>query len=97
LRAFSSNKKPEAAYFVAENGKRTGILILNINDASEIAAVAEPWFLALSATVEVTPVMLPEDLQEGGSRYRRGREEIQLENSRQNRQGASDARVTLGK
>jgi hypothetical protein len=62
-RAFSRKQKPEAAYFVAENGKRTAILILNINDASEIAAIAEPWFLALSAAVEVTPVTLPEDLQ----------------------------------
>jgi hypothetical protein len=34
-----------------------------MNEASEIPAIAEPWFLALSAAVEVTPVMLPEDLQ----------------------------------
>ena len=63
IESILQQQKPEAAYFVAENGKRTGILILNINDASEIAAIAEPWFLALSAAVEVTPVMLPEDLQ----------------------------------
>jgi len=63
IESILQQQKPEAAYFVAENGKRTGILILNINEASEIAAIAEPWFLALSAAVEVTPVMLPEDLQ----------------------------------
>jgi len=36
-------QKPEAAYFLPENGKRTGILIIDIQDASEIAAIVEPW------------------------------------------------------
>src|SRR5437016_6024348 len=56
-------QKPEAAYFVADNGKRTGILIMNMADPSEIPAIAEPWFLALNAAVEVTPAMVPADLQ----------------------------------
>jgi hypothetical protein len=56
-------QKPEAAYFVSENGKRTGILIVNMEDASEIPALAEPWFLALNASIEVTPAMVPADLQ----------------------------------
>jgi hypothetical protein len=56
-------QKPEAAYFVAENGKRTGILILNVENASEMAEIAEPWFLALNAAVEVTPAMVPADLE----------------------------------
>jgi hypothetical protein len=56
-------QKPEAAYFVAENGKRTGILIINMDSASDIPAIAEPWFLALNAAIEVTPAMIPADLQ----------------------------------
>ncbi|MBV9406418.1 MAG: hypothetical protein JO211_13820 [Acidobacteriaceae bacterium] len=56
-------QKPEAAYFVADNGKRTALLILNMNDASEIPALAEPWFLAMNASIEVTPAMVPADLQ----------------------------------
>jgi hypothetical protein len=59
-------QKPEAAYFLAEDGKRTGILILNLSSESEIPAVAEPWFLALNAAIEVTPVMIAEDLQKAG-------------------------------
>src|SRR6266516_3551060 len=58
--------KPEAAYFMAEDGKRGGILIVDITDASQIPALAEPWFLAANARVELFPVMLPEDLAKAG-------------------------------
>jgi len=59
-------QKPEAAYFVADNGKRTAILIVNMEDASELPAIAEPWFQALHAAVEATPAMVPADLQKAG-------------------------------
>ena len=58
--------KPEAAYFTAEGGNRGGILIVNMDDASQIPAIAEPWFLAGKASVEILPVMLPEDLARAG-------------------------------
>lgn len=58
--------QPEAAYFTAEGGKRGGILIMNVNDASELPAIAEPWFLATNAKVEILPAMRPEDLAKGG-------------------------------
>ena len=56
--------RPEAAYFVAENGQRCGFLVVNPDNASKIPAIAEPWFLALNAAVELYPVMTPEDLQQ---------------------------------
>ena len=56
--------KPEAAYFVAENGQRCGFLVVNLDNASKIPAIAEPWFLAFNAAVELYPVMTPEDLQQ---------------------------------
>jgi hypothetical protein len=59
-------QKPEAAYFLTDNGMRTGILIMHMEDASQIPAIAEPWFLALNARIECTPVMLPGDLQKAG-------------------------------
>ena len=55
--------KPEAAYFYEENGKRTGLLVIDLKDPSQIPGVAEPFFLALNAAVEFHPVMTPEDLK----------------------------------
>jgi hypothetical protein len=55
--------KPEAAYFAADNGKRTGFIFFDLKDASQIPAVAEPWFLAFDAHIEFHPAMNLEDLK----------------------------------
>ncbi len=54
--------KPEAAYFSDIEGARGGYLVVNMDDASQIPAVAEPLFLAMDATVQVHPVFTPEDM-----------------------------------
>ena len=56
----------EAAYFTAVDGQRGGYVIVNMQDASEIPAKAEPFFLWLNADVDFVPVMLPEDLAKAG-------------------------------
>ncbi|MCP5112590.1 MAG: hypothetical protein GY953_17320 [bacterium] len=61
-----AEQKPEAIYFVAENGQRTAYMIIHMDDASQIAAISEPWFLALDAAIEVKPAMVPEDLEKAG-------------------------------
>ena len=38
-------------------------LVVNMDDASQIPAMAEPLFLGMGATVQIHPVMTPEDLQ----------------------------------
>jgi hypothetical protein len=58
--------KPESAYFTATDGFRSGVFIVNMNDASEIPGLAEPWFLKLNATMDMRPVMSPEDLMKAG-------------------------------
>ena len=58
--------KPEAAYFTADRGQRTAFIFLEMNDASQIPAIAEPWFLAFNASIEIHPVMVPKDLVKAG-------------------------------
>ena len=63
--------KPEAAYFTDDHGKRTAFIIFDMRDASQIPAVAEPWFLAFKAEVEFHAVMVPKDLNKAGSSIER--------------------------
>src|SRR5712691_10668469 len=58
--------KPEAAYFTDRHGKRRAVLIVDLEDTSEIPAIAEQWFLLFDEAVEIHPVMGPQDLAYAG-------------------------------
>jgi hypothetical protein len=58
--------KPEGAYFTAREGKRGGILIMDVSDASKIPSIAEPFFLHFDAQVQFHPCMTPDDLAKSG-------------------------------
>jgi hypothetical protein len=62
MKRILDESKPEAAYFTEFDGRRTGVLIVQMESASQIPALAEPWFLNFNADVEFHPVMVPEDL-----------------------------------
>ena len=62
IQAILDELKPEAVYFAATHGQRTAFIFLNMSDASQIPAIAEPWFLAFNASIELLPVMVPQDL-----------------------------------
>jgi len=57
--------KPEAAYFYPEGGNRNAIMIFDMKDSWELPPMVEPLFEALGASVYLTPVMTPEDLERG--------------------------------
>jgi hypothetical protein len=58
--------KAEAAYFTTICGQRGAYIVVNMNDASEIPGIAEPFFLWLNADIDFLPVMRPEDLAKAG-------------------------------
>ncbi len=63
LKSIIDDLKPEAVYFLAENGRRTGYFFLDMEDPSQIPEFCEPFFLAMNAEIELTPVMKYEDLE----------------------------------
>ena len=66
IRRILDEQKPEAAYFTDFQGRRWGIMIINMDDPSKIPAIAEPWFLTFNADCELHVVMTPEDLAKAG-------------------------------
>jgi hypothetical protein len=58
--------KAEAVYFTEYDGRRGAIMIININDPSEVPKFAEPWFLSFNADVQFHIAMTPEELGRAG-------------------------------
>ena len=54
--------KPESVYFTELNGQRGGVLVVDVKEASEIPALAEPFYLAFEADIEFRIAMTPDDL-----------------------------------
>jgi hypothetical protein len=54
--------KPEAAFFTEDQGNRSGYIFFDMNDHTQLPAIAEPWFLAFNATVTVRPAMTAQDM-----------------------------------
>ncbi|GAA5211834.1 hypothetical protein [Streptomyces thinghirensis] len=62
--------KPEAAYFGVLGGRRTALLVLDMQDSSEMPRLGEPFLMEMNAEVEVCPIMNGEDLAKGLSQLR---------------------------
>ncbi|MBT2395475.1 DUF3303 family protein [Streptomyces sp. ISL-100] len=57
--------KPEAAYFFPSMGRRSCMLVFDMQDSSQLPKAAETFFMELGADVEVVPVMNHDDLKKG--------------------------------
>jgi len=62
LGAIIEEAQAEAVYFTEYGGVRTAVMVVNLDDASDVPNFAEPWFLVFEADVEFHPAMTPEDL-----------------------------------
>jgi len=62
MKRIMEEMKAEGAWFSSFDGHRGGILIVDVNDASDIPRLAEPWFLNFDAEVQFHPAITPEDL-----------------------------------
>ena len=58
--------KPEAVYFFIENGKRTCLMIIDMNEQTQLPSAVEPWFLSMGADITIVPVMNGEDFEKAG-------------------------------
>jgi hypothetical protein len=65
FRQIQEELKPEAAYFFPEGGERAGFFVVNMDQSSQVAEIAERFFFGLNARIEMVPVMAAEDLQKG--------------------------------
>jgi hypothetical protein len=55
--------KPEAGYFFPERGDRAGFFVVDMQESSQVAEIAERFFYGMNAKIEMTPVMNADDLQ----------------------------------
>lgn len=65
-RRILDDAQPEAVYFTEMGGRRTVMMIADLENPSSVPALAEPWFLTFNADVEFHVVMSLDDLQLAG-------------------------------
>ena len=65
IAALMEQVKPEAAYFMLADGKRSGLVFFEVADAAMLPKINEPLFAALDAAIEIQPVMNADDLKRG--------------------------------
>jgi len=63
IESLMAQLKPEAAYFMAWEGQRSGMLVFDMKEPSQIPIIAEQLFMGLDAAVEFIPVMNADDLK----------------------------------
>ncbi|MCC6748587.1 MAG: hypothetical protein IT371_13075 [Deltaproteobacteria bacterium] len=65
IQAALEELRPEASYFLAEDGKRTMLLFIDLKETSQIPVTVERFFLELNASVSLIPVMNADELRTG--------------------------------
>jgi hypothetical protein len=58
--------KPESVYFTEQDGNRGIFLVVEVEGAWRVPALAEPFFLSFNAQCRLRIAMGPEDLERAG-------------------------------
>jgi len=66
LQRIISDANPEAVYFVEDEGRRSVMLVVEVEESCEIPAFAEPWYLVFNAQTKFRIAMTPDDLARAG-------------------------------
>ncbi len=66
LQKIVEDLRPEAVYFTEQDGKRSGLFVIDLASPSDIPKVAEPFFLTFNADCHLKVAMSPEDLKKAG-------------------------------
>lgn len=64
IRSIMEELKREAVYLTEQFGQRAAVMIVNLENASQVPALAELWFLNFNASVEFHVAMMPGELSE---------------------------------
>ena len=68
INALLAELDTEAVYLTLDQGQRAVYIFMNVQEAWELPVINEPWFLALNASIDIQPVVAPEELVKAGSR-----------------------------
>src|SRR5437867_6831399 len=61
MKKILDDAKPEAVYFIEWDGHRCAVLIINVENQSQIPSFAEPWFLNFQGECKFRIAMTPAD------------------------------------
>jgi pantothenate synthetase len=56
---------PEPAYFGTDDGVRTGFVVFDMKDSSQMPIIGEQLFMNLNAKIFIAPIMNEDDLKKG--------------------------------
>jgi len=65
MEALVDRLKPEASYFMLEDGKRGGIIIFETTDPTQLVQAHEPFFAKLNAAISTVPVLTWDEVRKG--------------------------------
>ena len=66
LQRIISEANPEAVYFIEDDGNRSVILVVEVENSWDIPGFAEPWYLNFNARTKFRIAMTPDDLALAG-------------------------------